>query len=363
MGGGGKGGGGASVQPQFVDPVNGKSFSGGPMGGSVNYNGNVYGSASEALNAEIADRQAQEKTASDTATATATDKAAKDEADFQSRAATAKSQATDSIQNYFTTNGVDPSQYAKQIGDTINTASGNIADLDPTPQGKYAPTLGSDLFNQLTAGKQSTNLAAYNKVFDPSYSLTAMPGTMVDPSVSSVVNSQFDPLTGQLSNAQKRGTLNDQGYAAALQALNTAKTGATASVNKLATGVLNSDRSGINDYINTGRSAAGSAPLNTAFSTDPYVAGAQDLVGRDTASFGGDVQNAVGATKFSDLTTLLNAGGSVQGAFDPTAANPNGAVGPNGVAVGGADGDLSASAIAQQALANDKRGLGTTGAF
>jgi hypothetical protein len=362
MGGGGKGGdSGPPVQPQFTDPVNGKTFSNGTAFGP---DGQItQTSGSDQLNAEIAARQADEKATSDAATAKTAADAAKAESDFQTRAGTAKTQAQQSIEDYFRTNGVDPSQYAPQIANTVNTASGNIADLDPTPQGKYAPTLGSDLFNQLTAGKQSTNLAAYNKVFDPSYSITSLPGTLIDPSVNSVVNQQFDPLSGQLLNAQKRGTLNDQGYAAALAALNQAKTGAQATVGKLATGVLNSDRSGVNDYISTGRNAAGSAPLNTSFSTDPYVAGATDLVGRDTSSFGGDVQNAVGATKFSDLATLLNAGGSVQGANDPTAGNPNGAVGPGGAVIGGGGGDLSPSAIAQQALANDKRGLGTTGAF
>ena len=347
MGGGGKGGGGGgtTVAPTYTDPTT----------------GNAYGTSDE-LNAEIASRQAQDKATSDAATAAATAKAAQDESDFQTRAATAKNQATTNADDYFTSQGVDPAKYAKQISDSINAAGNNVTDLDPNPQGKYAPTLASDLYNTLTSGQQSQNLAAYNKVFDPSYSLTALPGTLIDPSVSSVVNSQFDPLSGQLLNAQKRGTLNDQGYAAALQALNTSKTGAMSTVSKLAQGVLDSDRSGVNDYIGTGRTAAGSAPLNTDFSVDPYKAGATDLVGRDTSSFGGDVQNAVGATKFSDLTTLLNAGGSAQGANDPTAANPNGAVGPNGTAVGGS-GDLSPSYIAQQALAKDPRGLGTQGAF
>jgi hypothetical protein len=345
MGGGGKGGSsGPPVTPTYTDPISGRS----------------YGSSAE-LNDSITARQAQEKTASDAAAAAATAKAAQDEADFQTRATGAKTQASTNINDYFSSQGVDPNKYASQIANAVNTASNNVIDLDPNPQGKYASTLGSDLYNTLTSGQQSQNLANYNAVFDPSYSLTALPGTLIDPSVTSVINSQFDPLDAQLTNAQKRGTLNDQGYAAALQALKTSKTGATSTVNKLAQGVLDSDRSGVNDYIGTGRTAAGSAPLNTAFSVDPYKAGAADLVSRDTASFGGDVQNAVGATKFSDLTTLLNAGGSAQGAYDPTATNPNGAPGPNGAAVGG--GDLSPAYLAQQALAKDPRGLGTTGAF
>jgi hypothetical protein len=352
MGGGGKGGGGSTVAPTYTDPVNGRSFTdsyGGPSGSSQ-------------LNAEIAQRQAGEKTTSDAATAQATADAAKKESDFQTRAGAAKTQASSNLNDYFKSQGVDPTKYAPQIANAVNTASNNVTDLSPNPQGSYAPSLGSDLYNTLTSGQQSQNLASYNKTFDPSYSLTQLPGTSINPAVNKIVSSQYDPLSVQLGNAQKRGTLNDQGYQAALQAMKTSQTGATATVNKLAQGVLNSDRSGVNDYIGTGRTAAGSAPLNSTFSTDPYVAGAADMINRDKANFGGDVQNAVGATKFSDLTTLLNAGGSAQGATDPTVANPKGAVGPNGVAIGGA-GDLSPSFIAQQALAKDPRGLGTQGAF
>lgn len=364
MGGGGKGGDSpAPVQPTYTDPINGKSFvdNAGWIDPLDHNKGSTFKSGADQLNEEIAARQAQEKADSDATKATADAKTASDEADFQTRAGTAKTQATTNINDYFKSQGVDASKYSTQIANAINTSSNNVTDLDPNPGGKYAATLGSDLYNQLTGGQQSQNLAAYNAKFDPSYSLTALPGTLIDPAVSTALSSQFDPLGVQLQNAQKRGTLTSQGYDAALAALGKSRTGAQATVGKLAQGVLDSDRGTVNDYIGTGRTAAGSAPLNTAFSVDPYLAGASDLVGRETNSFGGDVQNAIGDTKFTDLTSLLNAGGAAQGANSPTATNPNGAVGPNGAAVGG--GDLSPAFIAQQALANDKRGLGTTGAF
>lgn len=347
MGGGGKGGGGSTpfVAPTYTDPITGKSFDN-----------------AQALNDSIDQRTAKEATTSAVATDTSAADTAAKEAEFQQRAASAKENATNNINAYFTGQGLSPDQYAGDIARTVNTASGHVTDLMPDPSGAYAPAMGSDLVNELTSGKQTRNLAQFNSDFDPAYSQEVLPDSMLSPATSSVLKQQFDPLSAQLSNAQKRHTLNDTGYQAALKSLSDAQTGATATVNKLGQGVLASDRNALDTYLGQGRTAAGSAPLSTDFSTDPYVSGARSKVDNYTANFGGDVQNAVGNTKFSDITQLLNAGGAVQGAHDPTVANPNGAVGSGGQSIGGG-GDLSPSYLAQQAIAQQKRGLGTTGAF
>jgi hypothetical protein len=345
-------------------------------------NGTPMTSGAEQLNQEIAARQATEKQASDATAAQTAATATANETAFQAKAAAAKNQATQNINEYFKQQGVDPTGYASQIADAINTASGHVvdpyaSDINATtntaagsstapvgtvdPGSVYAPTMGSDLFNQIQQGKQSQNLQQFNSKFTPSFSQTALSDNLIDPAVSSVISSQFDPLSQGLTNAQKRGTLNDTGYQAALKAMTDAQTGARSSVSKLAQGVLASDRGDIDSYLGTGRTAAGSAPLGTSFDIAPYTTGADTRVSRDISNFGGDVSNAVGATKYSDLTSLLNAGGSVQGANDPTAANPLGAAGPGGAAIGG--GDLSPSFIAQQALAKTPRGLGTQGPF
>lgn len=355
MGGGGKGGSkSAPVQPQYVDPVNGMSF--------TDSNPFVKDGADK-LNAEIAQRTANEKTNSDALAQAAKDKAAQDETDFQSRAGAAKQSALGDIRSYFQTQGIDPTQFDPQITQAVDSASQAVPDLDPAPRGKYAPTLASDLFNNLQSGRQATTLRNFNNEFSPSYSQTAIPDSLISSHVADIVNAQLDPLSSQLQNAQKRGTLNDQGYAAALKSLGDARTKATSTVTSLANGVLAKDRGDLDSYLGTGRSAAGTVPLGTNFDDSSYLTGAQTRSKQATDAFGGDLSNAVGSAKFADLTQLLNAGGNVQGASDPTAANPVGGIGPNGAPIPGGAGDLSPSAIAQAAMANEKRGLGTTGAY
>lgn len=338
---GSSGGGPAPIKPLYTDPVNGKTF--------TDESGGV-----DALNAEIDKRISDAKI--DTAN-TAQDKIRTDasaETDFLGNKALAKTNATKNINDYFSNQGVDPTAYADQIGQSINTSALNIADRDPAPSSKFSPTAGSDLFNSIQTGKQSQALAAYNKEFDPSYALSHLPSSMTAGSIADAVNSQFDPLNVQLTNAQKRGTLTDGGYKAALDEFNNSKSKATATVTGLANNVIKGDQGDLSTYLDTGRTSAGHVPLGSTFTNDPYRAGAADLISKDTANLSGDVKNAVGATKFSDLTTLLNAGGAAQGASDPTAGNPNGL--PGG-------GSLSPEALASQVLAKQPRGLGTQGQF
>lgn len=339
MSGGGKGP--APVAPTYTDPVNGQTFT------------DATGGA-DALNAEI--QQRVNKATMDTDNAAGVKKMADQDAEtaFQTRFGDAKKNATSNINDYFSNQGVDPTGYAAQIAQSVNSSGLNVADLDTAPGSKFAPSMGSDLFNQIQGGKQSQALSSYNKEFDPSYSLTHLPSSMNAGAIATAVNSQFDPLMQQLTNAQKRGTLTGTGYQGALNQFNTDKTKATATVTGLADNVVKGDQGDLNTYLDTGRTLAGHVPLGTDFSNDPYRAGAADIISKDTGKLSGDVQNAVGATKFSDLTTLLNAGGAAQGSADPTAGNPNGL--PGG-------GSLSPEALASQVLAKQPRGLGTQGQF
>ena len=90
---------------------------------------------------------------------------------------------------------------------------------------------------------------------------------------------------------------------------------------------------------------------NSAFDINPYVAHAGELINADKTSFGGALRNAVGGTKFADLQELIQAGGAVQGAHNPTADNPIG-LGP-----------ASPAQLSEEELARRNRGLGSTGAF
>lgn len=359
FGGGGKGGGGSSYTPPptvYTDPVNGMSFTDDPfqfypLGTDVNSIPTPK-TGSQKLNEEIAARQAQEAQQSAAQQAQTDQQNTQNEATFQQRLGDATNQGRANIEQYFRSQGLDPTQYAGDIGNAINTARSSVADLDPNPMAAFDPNLGAQIVNQLTSGKQNQALSSFNSIFGPTYSQDRLSLDAINPSIDQVLSSQFDPLGQQLINAQKRNTLNDTGYQAALDALNGKRTAARSTLNTLGSGIINSDRSALDSYLSGGRNAASSLTLNNFGLFDPnsYLNEANSMVGNDLSNLTGDLTNAVGDTKFADLTELLNAGGSVQGANNPSATNLNGDV-------------PTAAYIADQALKNQKRGLGTVGAF
>lgn len=353
--GGGKGGGGGGsgfttpTPTVLTDPVSGASF-------IQNYD--AYGqptgnSAQDALNAEIASRQGNEKATSDAATQATKDKAAADEQTFQTRLGTANTTGRTQVENYFRNQGLDPSRYGNDINPALTAAYNSVGDLDPNPSAAFPGTLGASILNDITSGSRTRAGNQLSSLFAPTYADTSLGYSNMDPYVSQILTSQFDPLSSQLDVAHKRGTLRDSGYNAALDAMKTSRTAAESQIRNTGQGILDKDRSSVNDYISNAKTNVGNMTQGQLESFDPstYSSGASDLVGRELGTLGGDITSAIGNTKFADLQTLLNAGGSAQGVGDPSAINPNSA------ATGGG------GALPTVQDPNVRRGLGTTGAF
>ena len=332
---GGSGGGdlGLSGQSSFVDPVSGKAYN-----NAQGLNEAIDFRKGEELTQSVAQEQAGKVAEEQRRT------------DFNSRSAQAALQGGQNVDQYFRNYGVDPERYRGEINLSTNTAQKSIPDMDPNPLSVY-DNLGARIFNELTGGRQTQATARLNEIFTPTYAENKLQYGAIDPFVNDILNSQLDPLSAQLGNAQKRGSLNDTGYQAALDALAKSRTSGASTLRNIGTGVIDTDRAGIDSYISGARNDASSLMLNNADTFDPnqYAVGAQTRVDNYLSSLGGDIQNALGDTAFTDLASLLNAGGAVQGANDPSAANPNGLPTPNW--------------IADQALKTKPRGLGTEGAF
>jgi hypothetical protein len=350
--GGGKGGGGgggyAPPAPiTYTDPVNGRVFT-----QQVDpYTGQPTGpSAQDALNQEISDRTAGEKATSDAAAAK---KVADDAAalkTFQGNRDTAYSDARNNVLRQFTQAGVDPNQYlASDIDPALQRSLHSIKDLDPNPGAAFSPDLGTTIMNAITGSKRTGATNQLNSLFSPTYSSTAVPDTLTGQYSDTLLNEQFNPLQTQLESTRKRGTLTDRGYDAALATLAQKRSAAQSTIGDLGSGIIAKDRGAIDDYISKARSDANALNLSSTFDPNAYKTGAENLASTDISNFGGALRSAVGGTQFANLSDLINAGGAVQGATNPNAANPL------GTPVGGA-------AAADQDP-NKKRGLGSTGAF
>ena len=339
----------------LTDPVTGKAFvdDGGAIAAYGRDTGQGGMSAADRLNQEIDQRNAAAQATSDAAAAQKTTDANTAEQTFQGTKQTAYNNALASIQRQFQLQGIDPSQYMDtDIKPALNTAMNSIQDLAPNPASAFSPTMGTDILSGLTSGARTAANTQLNSAFAPNYANTLIPDSTLDPAVSGIVSSQFDPLSGQLINAQKRGTLTDTGYNAALAALNQKRAAATSQVNTLGQTILGTDRSGINDIITGAKNTAAGLNLGQSFDPSTYDTQAKTLAGTDLSNFSGALTNAVGGTQYATLSDLLNAGGAVQGANNPSAINPTGSLGAT-----------SPFAPDQTVLNNTQRGLGNTGAF
>jgi hypothetical protein len=347
-----KGGGGSNPYEQttLVDPVSGEAFSSSPF--SIQQGGK---SASQQLNDEITTRKAKEQSDSDAAAAQKKADADKAESDFQQKKSDAYNSAMNDAINTFKNQGLDPNAYlANYINPALNKVQAGIQDLDPNPSGEYAANLGQTILDQATGDARSKALSQFNATFNPNYTATALPDSTMDPVIQQILGEQFDPVKQQLLNAEKRGTLTDQGYNAALTTLGQKQSAGSDTLKSLGANILSGDRTGINDLITGGRSDINNMTLGQQIDPNSYVTQAQGKIASDVSGFSGALRNALGGSQLVDITDLINAGGAAQGANNPTAANPTGLPGAQGGTPG---------LTPDQVQASQKRGLGSTGAF
>jgi hypothetical protein len=146
--------------------------------------------------------------------------------------------------------GANPFQYVdSDIQPELLREFNSIADLDPNPSAAFTPETGDTLISNILSGKRTKASGALDKLFTPTYAETALPDNLTDQYRDTILNEQFDPLEAQLTNARKRGMLDDVGYGGAESKLNQKRSAASANIGTLGSTILGADRSGINDYI------------------------------------------------------------------------------------------------------------------
>lgn len=351
--GGGKGGGGLSPmmmwylmqqqqQPKYTDPVSGKT----------------YASAPE-MNAAIDQRSQQAQQASDTAAQQAAAQATANENAFQANKQAAYNTALQNVMQTFQGQGVDPANYMGYITPQLQSAMQTIPDLASNPASYFPTSLGQTILNQATGDRRTQLLNTLNQTFSPSYAASMVPTTTMDKPIQDILAGQFDPLQSQLTNAYKRGTLTDIGYGAAQNKMAQARSAAESQLRTLGSNIINQQRGDIENLASGARSDIANMTLGQNIDPSSYFSRGSQMAASDISGFPGALQSAAGNVTFADIQDLLNAGGAVQGANNPTAANPM---------IGGSTGAIGAGGTAmtpeeEQAQAQAKRGLGSTGAF
>lgn len=235
--------------------------------------------------------------------------------------------------------GLNPADYSSIIDREISKTLGLIPEDDTAPGG-YFTNFGKNVFDTEEQAFRSANTNKINQIAPTGFERNRTPDNIVDSTIEDIIGSQYNTGRSGLDAARARGTLTDTGYNSALGGLDTAKGGARAQFDPIATSVVDSVRGAQRGYVDEWRQRGAGASLGSTFDTGAFETGLNDLESREEGAIGSRIR-AGAPTNLFDIGALINQGGQAQGAQNaPIIATPQ-----------------------TEQRKKSQRGLGTTGAF
>lgn len=247
---------------------------------------------------------------------------AKKQAAFDASMNSAFGSGMTNAEDFFTSRGLDPTDYKAQIGNKANQIRSSIPNLASDP-GSYFSTLGESVFNQEQAGGQAKALRGVNDVAPSGFSTSRIADTADDDTIAAILADQENNSKGYIDNLRGRGVITDSGYAAALKNLQGQAPGARGKLSEIGTGLIETGRGDAENIANAGRTRASNLALGDKF--DPFSEVGNKLNDFFSTFFSGlgDKVRGAAPTNLFDTSGLANIAGAAQGAgnnaFDPAA--------------------------------------------
>jgi hypothetical protein len=242
----------------------------------------------------------------------------------------ARSGASGSVNDYFSSQGVDPNQYAGQISSKLDSILGGIAPDDPNP-GSAFTSAGPSVFDALTQANSQKAVSQLNNIFNPTYALDRVPMTLDDPYLDSINATQRSSADSILRNMLDRGVITQSGFAAGEGDLDKQGAGVKAQLNSFGNNVLTDEQNALTGIINSGRQTASGLKLGQQFDPFSYQKQADDNFSQFISNLSDTLKAKVGTGNLYTTSGLAGIAGAAQGAgntaFDPTAAS--GIIDPN----------------------------------
>jgi hypothetical protein len=234
---------------------------------------------------------------------------------------------------------------AGTISRIVESIRKQIPDLDPNPEKYFTDEAYGTGLNTIAQGTRDRLGNQVQSQFAPGFERTLVSDTADDPFIESILGEQRAGAQQVLDFNKKRGLLNDTGYGAAQNAINTQGSAARSTLGQIGESILGKYRQNLSDI----RGEAGTAASGYQFgqaepNVGSYYERAQKKAGEDIAGIEGSIRGAVGGTNYFDAPAALGKGGTMQGPIDLTTA---GAVGP----------------MAENTKRDKGRGLGSSGVF
>lgn len=202
----------------------------------------------------------------------------------------------------------------RQLENRLAQTRANIPELSANPENFYDPTLASSIVGKYTSGKQSSLRNEFNSKFNPELLDKYFSDSIDDPYIDEILNEQYNSATSILDRGQKRGTLNETGYSAAMDNLAKQRSVGQAKLNDVSTNLRTSLRGEFEDQISKVADRVNNYQLGQEINISPdydrITSGAQERVN----NYGGELRNALGGEQLFDTSFARQTGGSAQGA-------------------------------------------------
>lgn len=230
--------------------------------------------------------------------------------------------ARDEANQYFTSQGLDPTQYSSQIDSRINQLLGTIAEDDPNPAG-YFTGLGENIYDAEQSGARSRALRSVDPVFGQDFDRSLIGDTFDDQYLNDIGTEQRGIADQMVENMRKRGVITDTGKAAALADLDRQGAGVRTTLNELGTGLLESGRESLRGVADRARTNASNLSLGQNFDVSGYQNEVDQKFNDFLSGFNDSLRSRI-PTDLYDVGGLAAIAGAGQGAqntaFDPNAA-------------------------------------------
>lgn len=242
--------------------------------------------------------------------------------------------------------GLDPNEFNPLINAEIDRIRTTIPDLAESPGTYFGPDLTDVILGREENARRTRYGNEVNSFFTPSYATNAFADTADDAILASILGEQRNSAQSAIERARARGTLNDQGYNAANQRLNSAAQAGNATLQTLGGTVISRNRQALGNIGDEARSSASSYTLGgSPFDLGTYRGRADSTLADLSSRFEGDVRGAAAGANLFDLGDIIGFGAREQGAQND-ANNP------------------LAEVLAQREQSRRaNRGLGTQGSF
>jgi len=250
---------------------------------------------------------------------TADAKAAADKAAFEGQLGNSYNTGISSARDFFTQRGLNPDDYMGAITSAANNTRGSVPQGDAAP-GTYFSDLGDQVYKAQQAAEQNKALRAINSQFSDDYSTKRVGNELDDSAIAGILGDQKNTATQYVKNLLDRGVITQSGYNGALNNVNGQTAGAQSKLDTIGSGLLEGERTKLNNIINGGRSKASTLDLGDVF--DPYSY--QGTVDTDFTGWLGKLGDSLKAAAPTDLFStsgLAGVAGASQGAQN-TAFNP-----------------------------------------